>query len=257
MVAKTFFGADMHIILPASTDIYLTGGKSHDSEIRLGKYLIRNLVSGDCFMDVGAHYGYFSLLASALVGDTGSIFAFEPSSEAFEILTQNANNRTTLQIFQNAVSDVEEQITFYEFPNLYSEYNSTDQTQFENSEWFKEFKPKEKKIDAIQLDRFILDNDISPKVIKIDVEGAENKVIKGLIQYISTGSPHIIIEFLSNARGNDAHVEALHIMQTYNYYPCIIDSDGEMQAIKDVPAYLDKNNLESDNIVFTKGDSPH
>ena len=50
----TFFEEEMHLLLPASTDIYLTGGKSHESEIRLAKFMIHNLVKGDCFVDVGA-----------------------------------------------------------------------------------------------------------------------------------------------------------------------------------------------------------
>ncbi|MEL6392762.1 MAG: FkbM family methyltransferase, partial [Bacteroidota bacterium] len=63
----TFFGRPMSVLLPSSTDIYLTGGKSHSSEIRLARFIIKHLNEGDFFVDVGAHYGYFTQLASCIV----------------------------------------------------------------------------------------------------------------------------------------------------------------------------------------------
>src|SRR5690606_22546374 len=45
-----FFNRPMTIALPASTDIYLTGGKSHDSEIRLARFMIQTLKPGDHFL---------------------------------------------------------------------------------------------------------------------------------------------------------------------------------------------------------------
>jgi len=42
--------------------------------------VVRNLVQpGDCVIDAGANLGWFTLLASSIVGTTGKIFAFEPS----------------------------------------------------------------------------------------------------------------------------------------------------------------------------------
>lgn len=49
---KLFNGSSIIIALPASTDIFLTGGKSHISEIRLAKYLIKNLHSDSTFISV-------------------------------------------------------------------------------------------------------------------------------------------------------------------------------------------------------------
>lgn len=84
--ATTFFGFPMRILLPSATDICLTGGKSHPSEIRLAKYLIQNLRHNDSFLDIGAHYGYFSLLAAQLVGSNGRVTAFEASPSTFQVL---------------------------------------------------------------------------------------------------------------------------------------------------------------------------
>ncbi len=43
------------------------------------------------FFDVGAHFGYYSLLASTLVGKAGAIHAFEPTPSTFEVLRRNAD----------------------------------------------------------------------------------------------------------------------------------------------------------------------
>nr|MBS0037520.1 FkbM family methyltransferase [Saprospiraceae bacterium] len=88
--SETFFGKKINLLLPSGTDIFLTGGKSHPSEIRLARFLIQKLNPGNVFLDVGAHYGYFSLLGSVLVGETGKVFSFEASESTFAMLELNS-----------------------------------------------------------------------------------------------------------------------------------------------------------------------
>jgi FkbM family methyltransferase len=253
VIAKTFFGDSMHLLLPSATDIYLTGGKSHDSEIRLAKFLIRNLKPGDTFMDIGGHYGYFTLLGSHLVGKDGSVHSFEAAPKTFSILKKNASGHSNISIYNSAVSDEAGDLTFYEFPNLYSEYNSLDVDQFKNESWFSEFKPKEIKINSVVPDQFLAEYSIQPNVLKIDVEGAEYKVINGLKNHLSSHQPIVVIEYLSDERGNEAHRQAEKLLKSLGYSAFIIDNQGEKVTINDVPTYLDRLNLESDNVVFGKG----
>jgi hypothetical protein len=58
--AKTFFGVEMKVALPAGSDIYFTGGKSHPSEINLAYFLLKQVKPGSEFADIGAHFGYFT-----------------------------------------------------------------------------------------------------------------------------------------------------------------------------------------------------
>jgi predicted methyltransferase len=44
---------------------------------------------GDWVADVGAHVGYYTLLAAAIVGETGHVFAFEPAPDNLEYLSKN------------------------------------------------------------------------------------------------------------------------------------------------------------------------
>ena len=46
---------------------------------------------GDTFIDIGANFGYFSLVASALVGDKGHVFSFEPEAYNYNALCNNIN----------------------------------------------------------------------------------------------------------------------------------------------------------------------
>ena len=250
VVSTTFFQTQMHLLLPSSTDIYLIGGKSHNSEIRLAKFLINQLESGDTFIDVGAHYGYFSLLASRLVGSSGKVFSFEASPTTYRIFEKNAKRTDNILSHNLAVSDSNEHLKFYEFPNLYSEYNSLDVEQFKNEKWFAEYKPKEVNVKSIMLDNFLSDKKSNPKIIKIDVEGAELKVIKGFKKHLLDNAPLIVIEYLSDERGNNAHVEAEKLLESLGFQPYIIDSTGNLQQVKSIASFFKEKGLDSDNVVF-------
>lgn len=248
---QTFFGTEMEILLPSSTDIYLTGGKSHPSEINLARFLIKQLQPNDTFIDIGAHYGYFSLLASRLVEKNGRVISFEAAPSSFSILKKNVNNAQNIQANHLAVSDENSTITFYEFPNLYSEYNTLAPQQFQNEEWYIKYAPREIKIPCVQLDSF-LEKGLKPDMIKIDVEGAEYKVLKGSSEILKEHSPIVIMEYLSETRDNQAHAEAHNLLTSLGYQANIIDKNGAITSINDIEKYLNQNLLDSDNIVFTK-----
>jgi len=248
--AKTFFGTPMHVLLPSSTDIFITGGKSHHSEIRLARYLIQNLSKDAVFVDVGAHYGYFTLLASKLVGTNGHVYAFEPSPATFKILSINAQNQGNISIVNKAVSNIHEDIVFFEFPNQYSEYNSMNNDQFKNQSWYNNNKPKEFTIASEVLTEFFNSNQVNAAYIKIDVEGNELNVMKGLERYLLDHSPIIIMEYLLNEQSHYADAESL--LRAMGYKPHIITDNGRTDIVTNVKEYMERCNSNSDNIVFVR-----
>jgi len=248
----TFFGARMHILLPSSTDIYLTGGKSHESEIRLAKFLIKNLKQSAVFLDIGAHYGYFSLLASRLVGDAGKVISIEAAPATFQILHQNKLRVNNIFDFNLAASDESGHLSFFEFPNLYSEYNTLDIAQFENEPWFAANAPTEIRVPAVVLDDFLIQENIAPQIIKIDVEGAEYKVLKGASHFLQNHASIIVMEYLSPERGNTAHKQAESFLKSFGFRAFLIDEQGTLQKLENVDAHLKTSGLESDNIAFVK-----
>ncbi|TVR89106.1 MAG: FkbM family methyltransferase [Saprospirales bacterium] len=247
---KTFFNEEMHLSLPSSTDIFLSGGKTHDSEVRLARYFISEVKAGEVFFDIGAHCGYFSLLASRLVGEEGSIVAFEASPKTHQMLCQNLSQRSNAEIHHRAVSDTNGTVKFYEFPNLYSEYNAIDAEQYKDQNWFKKHRPVEANVQAVTLDFFVRSHSIIPTTIKIDVEGAEYKVLSGSKNVLAKHSPTIAMEYLSPRRNNQNHVLANNLLLDLGYSAHIIDSKGLLQKTRDLDEHMRTSGLESDNAVF-------
>jgi FkbM family methyltransferase len=58
-------------------------------EANLNWFLTERLAPGACFIDVGANIGYFSMLASSLVGETGSVIAVEAAPSTYQLLKAN------------------------------------------------------------------------------------------------------------------------------------------------------------------------
>lgn len=250
--AQTFFGTDMRLALPSGMDIYLTGGKSHPSEIRLARYLIDVIESGDTVMDVGAHYGYFTLLAARLTGPQGRVISLEASPTTFEVLSANTATTANVQTFQMAASDRNETLDFYEFPNLYAEYNSLDVDQYRNEGWFALHPPRRTRVPALPLAELIEKENIRPTLMKVDVEGAEDRVIQGALLYLCERKVAVIMEYLANERGDAPHRAAEKALGGIGYRPHRIKSDGSLESLTDIPAYLRKARIESDNIVFAR-----
>ena len=78
--------------------------KAYEPDVTL---IFKNEIkNGDIVMDVGADYGYFSLLASGLVGNDGKVYAFEPFPFAYQNLIENIklNKFTNIIPIQKAVN---------------------------------------------------------------------------------------------------------------------------------------------------------
>jgi len=250
--AQTFFGVNMNLILPAGMDIYLCGGKTHDSEIRLSKFLIKNLKEKDIFVDVGTHFGFYSLLASELVGDGGKVIGVEASAAIFDVYLKNISPKKNIYPNHIAATDKEELLSFYEFPISYSEYNTFKPEQFDATDWIKKNPPNKIEVAGKRLDSVLIEKNIYPKIIKIDVEGAENNVVLGLEKTLADGQPIISMEYLVEDRQNTSHKVATKKLADWGYLPHIITSDGMLEGVLDVDASLGERGLDSDNLVFRR-----
>lgn len=137
-----------------------------------------SLAPGDCAMDVGANMGYDSLLMSQTVGATGSVIAFEPDHNNLRRLLENIKN---LQ-FQNvaiaslALADIES-LTRMEMANI----ENTGLSNLRNAESNSLSQP----VLVTRLGNLMeLKKPINISFVKIDVEGFEFKVIKGMGNYL-------------------------------------------------------------------------
>jgi FkbM family methyltransferase len=157
-------------------------------------FWMRKLIQpGMVVADIGAHVGYFSCLLSRLVGPTGKVLAFEPSPENFPILVHNLSRQRYYNSFpyQVAVSDKKDHALLYISPghsnhSLVSGFTKAVGTI---------------NIETISIDQFLASNDLDNiDLVKIDVEGAEHKVLTGMVQLLSNANHlAIIIEVNPNA----------------------------------------------------------
>ncbi len=148
----------------------------------------KTVVQGQNVLDVGAHIGYYSLIMSKLVGDSGKVYAFEPESKNFELLKQNikVNLIKNITPIKKAVVDVNGKLKVYR-----SETSQADHRVYLQ----KDSKRKTEAVEAIFLDGYF---GVKEKIdfVKIDVQGVEPQVIIGMSEIIKLNKDiKIFIEF--------------------------------------------------------------
>lgn len=165
--------------------LFITG----EYENNLVELLNKVLKKGDCFLDIGANIGYFSLIAANIVQNEGVVYSFEASDKTFQKLERNIelNRINNLKLFNFAVSNKEESLTF----NIQKDGNS-GMSSFRKLDGYK---AESITINAKPIDYFL--NEMSKiKLIKMDIEGAEGMVIEGMQNLINRDRPFITLELV-------------------------------------------------------------
>lgn len=155
--------------------------KGHWAAILLGNYerdtikMFKNLISKETlFMDVGANVGLFSSIA---ISRGAKVLAFEPHPHIRKVLKENIYEKN-IEIYEYAASDKEEEVKLF-----ISKEPGSHSLKLEEKE-------------HVLVKSIMIDSLISQKVdlIKIDVEGAEIKAIKGMRKILKNHKPDLIIE---------------------------------------------------------------
>jgi FkbM family methyltransferase len=245
---RTFFDLEMSVALPAGMDLYLLGCKTHDSEIRLTRFFLNHIQPGDIVADVGAHFGFFSLLAARLTGAEGKVFALEPAPQNFRVLRQNTAPFANIHVEQVVIGHSEGTAAFWEFPPLYSEYNTMNPEAVPAH-----LKGQKIELPCISLDTFAARHGIRPKLVKIDVEGAEWQVVQGMKGLLQSETPPVIaMEYLAGARSSAGHHQAAEWMLAQGFAAHVPDHEGRLRPCADLEAYMAAADLDSENFIFVK-----
>lgn len=241
------------VVLPSATDLYLAGCKTDASEIRLTRFLTHFLKNGDVVLDAGAHVGFYSLLASTLVGPGGKVIAVEASPAAFTLLQHNTKQEKNIILQPAVLGSTDGEISFYEFPVQYAEYNSVDIRQYEQESWFASNPPVHKKLKSTKGDILMHQLQIKPSLIKMDVEGNEAEVIKGLTETIRNCYPAIVMEYVSTGKEMSPHRVAENLLFEMGYRSYSIQKNGETVLLKEsTEHYVAAGGLRSDNILYLR-----
>ncbi len=187
------------------------------------KTQFNNLIKqGDIVLDVGANIGFHTMYFAELVGKQGKVFAFEPIPINYHALQENLKLNEFSQIItvNKALGDINSSL------NIHIDENKTNPGAFN----LLESGIKNTVIECVRGDDFLKTNGIDKvDFIKIDVEGYELEVLKGLMESIKSMMPIIIFEYddLYQSKLNANSKSILHFLIGLNYGLYKIDGYGK------------------------------
>ncbi|MEU0931222.1 FkbM family methyltransferase [Streptomyces malaysiensis] len=230
-------------------------------EPHMTRWLQRRLKPGDVFVDVGANIGYYSVLASRLVGGSGKVVAVEASPTFLGLLQRHArrNGCANIRTVNAAASDREELLTFILASsrnmgaNSVVPYDGPAESTFE--------------IAARPLPDLLTEDEITrARVIKVDVEGAEGGVVRGLVPLLDRLRPDAeltvevtpqrmaelgdsVEELLAALTGHGFHVYRLTNDYAAGSYP------DALRRVPEVPVRWRGPVAEESDLVFSRVDA--
>lgn len=235
VLIKTANGTNLICFINSSMDLsYLdTNNRSHNVTLEE----ITNLKDGNTFVDIGANIGYFSFFALKTVGQLGTVFAIEPSQREFVRLISakkynvNYNRLVAANIAlsdSNAVSE------------LFVSAKHTGLNQVGN---YPNVISQKESVFTCSLDSIFNENQ-ELHLVKIDVEGMEMAVLKGMQNFLSKGLVHkIIIEitpkFLEQYLVSKE--ELYSYLDNYGYHPKYCLETWQYDEIFTIKDKVEKN----------------
>jgi len=166
-------------------------------------------------LDIGANTGYYSLIAKA-INSNAKVFGFEPIPHIYKWYAENCRiNSFEINCFNVAVSDTSGEGTIYLANTNQNVYSASLIEDFAKSHSTAKVHPF--KINSISLKDFIKKNNIEViDLMKIDVEGYETNVLKGMGGYLNEFRPSILLEVLSDETGIE--LSQLLIPMEYQFF---------------------------------------
>lgn len=159
------------------------------------------LGQGDWVLDIGANIGQYTIRFSELVGANGRVIAFEPVPDTFDLLSSNvsfhgARNVTLI----NAAASDSTKVVGFEIPKLGSGLDNFYMAHVSTA-------LSDLNVLCIQIDSLDLQNSI--RLVKIDAEGHDFLVLKGMKELLRRDKPIVFIE--------DNSDEVIEFLTDYGY----------------------------------------
>jgi FkbM family methyltransferase len=166
-------------------------------EIWITKFFLETIEEGMCILEVGANIGYYTLLAARRIGSTGKVFAFEADPENFEVLHKNIEVNGFIdkaQIVNKAVAD---RIGEVSFTKLKTHHGSSSLIEFD-ANFLEKYRDTASviSVESVTIDDFFGDEIPDIDLIKLDAEGSEPLILRGMAKTIHQNQKlKIITEF--------------------------------------------------------------
>lgn len=228
-----------------------------EQETSLG--IIAALSEGDVFFDIGANVGYFSQLAGSIVGPAGRVFAFEPNPTTVATFNSNMtlnSDHAHIALFEKALSDQSGAAAFV----AVDENVGPDAPFARDSNgtlWTDDHDTcpgiHRIMVETVRLDALVAERNLPiPKVIKIDTEGAEERILRGAGALIAPDTiPFVFCEINTNGlRQHGSSPQALRaFMRGRGYETYLLNKDGMLPLL--VPYGTDIESQYVFNVLFS------
>jgi FkbM family methyltransferase len=175
-----------------SRAIFVTGNYE-PNEFFLLSHVIR---PGMIFVDAGANMGLYTLFVARKIGEHGTVLAIEPSTRECERLLRNVaiNSLSNIRLFRNAVSDSCSDVDLLIAEDKWSGHNTLGAFAYDTPLAIKET------VRACRLDDIVSREGLSRvDIIKLDIEGAELRALKGASEILERFRPLLLLELADRA----------------------------------------------------------
>jgi FkbM family methyltransferase len=157
-------------------------------EERLTRTMLALIRNGMTVVDIGAHIGYFTLLAAHLVADSGHVMSFEPTPSTRGLLLRNVNGLSNVIVRPRAAWSEAATLHLRDFGGRFSAFNSFTVPRAPIAAY------RVVEVEAVAADDEIKEHKLRPDFIKIDVESAEHQVLEGLSKTLEGVRPIVSVE---------------------------------------------------------------
>jgi FkbM family methyltransferase len=210
-------------------------------EMWLTQCLARYLKAGMTVVDVGANFGYYTLLCGDAVGENGRVIAVEPNPDTVDLLRETVNlnglsSRTT--IVPNALGSKAGRVLFYVPDSEPKNATIVQRTGHPGGQTIE--------VSAVTLDEAAKSAG-KVDVVKIDAEGGEIGVIAGMKELIARDRPTIFLEF-NAARYSNPRAFLDTLLASYGSVR-ELTLEGKLQAA-DISAVTDRELIMDRLLVF-------
>lgn len=206
-------------------------GKWEEFETEIFK---KNIKEGDVVIDIGAHIGYYTLIAAKKVGVNGWVYAFEPDPRNFMLLEKNVhvNNLKNVVLVNKAVTDKTGSAKLF-----LSKTNTGDHRIFSN-----ESDRQSVNISTTTLEDFFNKRSHRVDMIKIDIQGSEMYAFKGALKLIEKNKHMVVItEFWPHSMiiGGISPIVYIHLLRRLKFNIKLINEmDMRLDTIESDTVFL-------------------
>jgi FkbM family methyltransferase len=189
--AKTFWGDELNVAFPEGVSMALY--RYQFLERALTQIMLSTIKPGMVFFDVGAHFGYYSLLASHLAGPEGTVHSFEPTPSTYEVLCKNTASKPNITPRNMAMWSEPRTLEFRDYGVAYAGFNSVETGGIEDN-MREGVRGTPRKVQATTVDAYVRETGVRPDILKLDAEGAELNIIAGMTETIEKSRPILTVE---------------------------------------------------------------